>query len=718
MLRLGILTPLTLLVLTGCGSDSDSNNSVQNTTLTALDGYLENAQVYVDTNANKNLDSDDELLGLTKTGGKFEMSAVHSDKTLFVKAIAGQTLDTDRGMVTQDFILASQAGSKVVSPMTNAVMDIVVEESLSFEAAQKKVALSFKELTDDTSLIFGDYLLDSSSTSQALKVIGEQLVDNSTVSAGRQTELIEQLSDDLNSEIQSNNGQLDSSYYPSVSIPSDSTQAIQVESNHKPMIVKPLEDVSMTLGDAFNDLDISAHFSDKEGDVLAYEITEKNKVPHNLTISAAGIISGNVSKAGDYHFEVVAIDSKKVRSYPLALNVQVAAAADNEPPVLDENELKRLQDDIMTWELTDQYTIDDTIDVSSLFTDSDNLTFRAESTLELDPETGEKTDFEMFWYQDGTTLGFNSGPSREAQSGVETITIFANDGVNIEEATATFSLPTIAAFPGYSTPHFLMDSYWYWTSSNEGYGLVCSLAYFDESESKAYLGKRSVTDASQCAEPDMDNLDLDNPIAFERTSYHRIESLNFANDGIAWEVHSFSWDGNPGSGTDKALLTYTEYNSKAQKIETEAITFYQDPDFINGVMEQQVSIDVTSPIYAETELGFIDASGHSSEIKIEAAIQENTSTSGETKTLAMVRSAGTSACKALKEVYRSSFSVFGPSPTLIALPVFEEKGRYCYIKLEAEEGEMLTQGTYFMRSFPFNPAGHFYESLYFSFKYE
>ena len=714
MFKKSILATSVAVLLTACGSDSSSNDAPQVSTLTALDGYLANAQVYVDTNENNVWDNGvDELLGLTNSQGQFNVPNVHMDKALFVRAIQNQTTDSDRGLVTESFVLAANSGSTIASPMTDAVMSRVVQESESIDDARTMILNSFADLTDDPDLVFGDYLVDTTVTGAALKVVGEQLVDHADEATTPAIEmaLISSLSENLDAEITSNNGSLPEDYYPAVTIGNDGTPT--VDSNHKPMVTGTIDKKTMTLGDGFADIDVSADFSDTDSDIANYTIIEVNGLTHGLSISSSGIISGDLTTVGDFHFEIIAIDAKFAKSYPLDLNVEVKPAAANMPPEVNAAEFNRLQDDISTWSLTERHTIDNTIDVAALFDDneSDTLVYAATSTLEKDLDSGEATDFDMFWYSNGTQLGFNNGPSRSAPAETETITISASDGVNAEPTEVVFKLPEIAEFPGYSDPHFLMDSYWYWTSmevveTNSDQQIVCNVAYFDEVESKAYMGKRFTTDVSQCAAGDTSSLDMDNPIQFERTSWGMLKSLDYANDGVSWNVHM--------STADVVFLTYTD-GAEGSKSRTETeVSYYEAPEMVNSVLEQAVSDDSVNPNFINKKIGLYYDDGYSRVRDIQAAIINDTA-AGVISAQIRIDSYN---CDILKNVYSSQLYVVGGNGIFVHPPTFEQVGQWCIARVDATDGAVLPTGIYSIDTYPANPEGGYYEPLHFSFKYE
>ncbi|MCG6221012.1 hypothetical protein K6U67_10210, partial [Vibrio diabolicus] len=196
MKKMSLLAASVAIALTGCGGGSGSDNTStaqSGLEITAIDGYLKNAAVWVDTNENLVLDTgeDTKLDVVTNEYGKFTLPEEYKSQTVFIQAFAGQTEDTTRGIVTETFSLASTSGSSVVNPMTNMVVSKVAKQLASDptldvvaakKAAKEEVVAKLTQsgLNVDASMIFGDYIAkaDESKEAQALNAIGEALVDN------------------------------------------------------------------------------------------------------------------------------------------------------------------------------------------------------------------------------------------------------------------------------------------------------------------------------------------------------------------------------------------------------------------------------------------------------------------------------------------------------------------------------------------------------------
>ncbi len=163
MNKTGFLAASMVMALTACGgSSSDGDSSF----VRAIDGYLSNAELWVDVNDNLSLDSADiKLDSNTDTDGKFTLPTEYKTHAVFVKAISGQTIDTTRGLVASDFVLAAPAGSTVASPITNMVVkQLAANPGMTQAEAEEKVVQSVTDsgLAVSSKLIFGDYLADNS----------------------------------------------------------------------------------------------------------------------------------------------------------------------------------------------------------------------------------------------------------------------------------------------------------------------------------------------------------------------------------------------------------------------------------------------------------------------------------------------------------------------------------------------------------------------------
>ncbi len=155
MKKLSLLAASVAIALTGCGgsdggSSTDDSNNIGASTLKVqvIDGYLVNAEVYVDRNGNNVADADEKLDTTTDSEGYITVAESDKDYALIARAVAGKTFDTDKGgAITSSYELTAPAGAAVVNPYTTLA---VIENKTIDQVAT--------ELNIDSSLISGDYV--------------------------------------------------------------------------------------------------------------------------------------------------------------------------------------------------------------------------------------------------------------------------------------------------------------------------------------------------------------------------------------------------------------------------------------------------------------------------------------------------------------------------------------------------------------------------------
>ncbi|WP_413693524.1 hypothetical protein [Psychromonas sp. KJ10-2] len=164
------LNPLILafgiIPLTGCGGgggDDSSNTSTYS--VTAIDGYLRNAQVWLDINSNYQLD-DEEPSTTTGEGGNAELDVTGIENpeqySVVVKAIARQTIDEDTittsnpsgSLTTSSFILSAPAGQQIITPLSTLI-DLKMKNGQTQQEALTELS---SELNIEETAILNDYL--------------------------------------------------------------------------------------------------------------------------------------------------------------------------------------------------------------------------------------------------------------------------------------------------------------------------------------------------------------------------------------------------------------------------------------------------------------------------------------------------------------------------------------------------------------------------------
>lgn len=93
MKKTTLLAASIALALAGCGgSDNNDNPTAKSFSVTAIDGYLVNADVYAGENCQTKV-------ATTGKGGIARIDGQYQGQTLCVKAVADKTMDESRGLV-------------------------------------------------------------------------------------------------------------------------------------------------------------------------------------------------------------------------------------------------------------------------------------------------------------------------------------------------------------------------------------------------------------------------------------------------------------------------------------------------------------------------------------------------------------------------------------------------------------------------------------------
>lgn len=162
-----VLAVASSLSLAGCGGGSSSDSSespnssgggttTESQTITAIDGYLERADVYIDANDNGQFDEGEVKVGTTGTNGTLEISAEQFSQPLVVVAVENVTWDSDSGLVDTPFSLSAEAGSDYVTPFTDLA-----------KKTGKSISELAQELGVDAAILAGDYIKAKSDAAQA-----------------------------------------------------------------------------------------------------------------------------------------------------------------------------------------------------------------------------------------------------------------------------------------------------------------------------------------------------------------------------------------------------------------------------------------------------------------------------------------------------------------------------------------------------------------------
>ena len=234
MKKISLLAAAISMALVGCGSDDSSSPNTPPTpasiTVTAIDGYLHKANVFVGENCNN-------FVNQTNEDGQLELELTNEtvNQKVCIEAVAGKTIDMTRGVVADSFTLAAPAVPEtadkpvVVSPMTNLVveqMEFAETNGIEMtqEEAEQAVVDSFNThdgvvyTSDD---IFGDYIDAAEGEGQeaekakSINIIGETLVDNDEVlEVEDQLKVISDISEETSEIIADENQELSDDYAP------------------------------------------------------------------------------------------------------------------------------------------------------------------------------------------------------------------------------------------------------------------------------------------------------------------------------------------------------------------------------------------------------------------------------------------------------------------------------------------------------------------------
>lgn len=148
-------------LLTGCNESDKSNNSNSDTHfLKAIDGYLVDAEVYIDRNENGLPDNDEKLKKLTNESGVIAIPVKDKGFDVIVEAIVGKTRDSDKGgTIDQSFRLVANGGGSVITPFTTIA-----------KAQNKTLQELATELGYDVDVLSQDYIALKASNPEAKKV--------------------------------------------------------------------------------------------------------------------------------------------------------------------------------------------------------------------------------------------------------------------------------------------------------------------------------------------------------------------------------------------------------------------------------------------------------------------------------------------------------------------------------------------------------------------
>ncbi|WP_418642363.1 hypothetical protein ACNUDM_20720 [Vibrio chaetopteri] len=370
--RTVIATAVSATLLVGCGGSEGDTTSNSKTTfeVQAIDGYLNQADIKVDTNDDGACDT---KVATTGSEGKALVDSQYLGKAICVEAIADTTVDETRGIVISSFGLKAPAGSAVINPMTDLVVDqmetLAIDVESAKDAVQTMIAnqleLDVSELSEDQ--IFGDYIQDSSTNvlSKKLEIIGETLVDNHDLSAEQKLKVAElaaaKVADIADDELEDTSVTIERAI--DGSIKEDAAKL-----NSRPT-VEPSAltyDETFYIGDTGPVVYLNDYFTDADSDALTYTV---NSLTSGLNPTIAeDSLTLDTGVAGIHTLHVFAFDGKTY-SYPLVIKYEVFTP--NTAPSFNEELIKSVQATLATWSLKQGDSFNGSVGISGLIIDKE-----------------------------------------------------------------------------------------------------------------------------------------------------------------------------------------------------------------------------------------------------------------------------------------------------------------------------------------------------------
>ena len=628
MKKVSLLAASVAFALTGCGgSDGDSSGATPGgVVITAIDGYLQHAEVWVDTDNDLLLDegADTKLSELTNASGQYTLPNEHKDKAIFIKAVANQTIDSTRGLVASDFVIAATAGSTVINPMTNMVVEqLAGDNTLTQEEAEQNVVDSItipdseaEGLNVDADLIFGDYIASTNEDASALNAIGETLVDNADLDLTPEQQL--DLAETVANQTDDMTDKEREEYAPVVTPPQNGNDLV-VEPNNRPVHDQEddhLDTVKLDQGATWTPINVALHFSDKEdapvhddAAVLNYELKELDGNNSNALTITDGVItkaSGTMDRAGTFQYQIFAEDKDGALSYPLNLTVEVIAP--NQAPEEDETVQAELQKDVYGWTIISQEELSETLTISGLFSDADgdDLTYTVRTSLEKNKDNKDSGFTASIDAND--TISFSGTVPHTAAKDMEHLYIYADDGINPAEIV-TLKFPEIkagAAPEPTPSEHVLEDQFLHFVEHGDGdrdyMSAWCDTVYLDSKTKVMYWNIRTDNNNWECTSEDLSLFE-----AGPTYTVNADKTISF--DGMTLDVIS---EDIYGDNLDHYFVSLDENG------DTELYSYYQNTVAVENMIYQPV-------IEAgwKTRIVHTYVEGNAQELDVSAVVQEH-----------------------------------------------------------------------------------------------
>ena len=198
------------MALVGCGSGDDENTGqVEEPVVTSvfytvkvIDGYLKNAQVWLDIDGNKQLDSNEPSV-LSGDGGiaKLDVTNIVSPEqySTYAKVIFGQTIDEDSGAVASDYMMSAPPGEQEITPLSTLVSIIIEQNTDGTETAEALAAIkqaAIAKVAYDFGIQEADVLSDYIASNTASATFVAENIANSQILPDDENEFIVVIADD------------------------------------------------------------------------------------------------------------------------------------------------------------------------------------------------------------------------------------------------------------------------------------------------------------------------------------------------------------------------------------------------------------------------------------------------------------------------------------------------------------------------------------------
>jgi hypothetical protein len=170
------------LGVVGCGGSSNSYPQIITVSGTAIDPYLQNAIVCLDTNGDKSCDGEPSATR-TDLNGEFSFEASDTGAPIVVEVVPGETTDSSTkgvagAVVTEALTLAAPVGSSVVTPFTTLVQR-AIERGQTAESVATRLGLAGTDLSSYDFVSSGEVevLAIAAATANAIRGLAEAASD-------------------------------------------------------------------------------------------------------------------------------------------------------------------------------------------------------------------------------------------------------------------------------------------------------------------------------------------------------------------------------------------------------------------------------------------------------------------------------------------------------------------------------------------------------------